>query len=79
MELALRLSKRELGIVVYGQSKSSEQALTGKEHFVVLETIQGQEISREYLDPFPVGYISACNKLLCLPPPQRTMGDVCCV
>jgi len=53
MESALRLSKPELGIVVYGQSKSSEQAPTGKEHFVVLETLQGQDISSEYLDPFP--------------------------
>lgn len=49
MELALWLSKRALGIVVYGQSKSFEQAPTGKEHVVVLETLQGQE----YLDPFP--------------------------
>ncbi len=53
MELALWLSKRAHDIVVYGQSKSLKRAPTGKEPVVVLETLQGQDISQEYPDPFP--------------------------
>ncbi len=82
MELALWLSKRAHSIVVYGQSKSLKRAPTGKEPVVVLETLQGQEISQEYPDPFPEHLSllwTIVEAIFVFSPLQRTKGDVCSI
>lgn len=80
MELALWLSKRAHGIVVYGQSKSLKWAPTGKEPVVVLETLQGQDVSQEYPDPFPERLSllwTIVEDIFVFSALQRTKGDVC--